>query len=96
VSVQSVSAIGHPGASGARSGGDHLEDVTWGYVRVVRAGRRREGIEAKEAQRSSKVEEHPGDGNMSVEDRGGAGLGSGVQECVGAAWTNAGDMLGWL
>jgi hypothetical protein len=68
VSVQSVSAVGHLGASGARSGGDHPEDVSWGYVRVVRAGRRCEGIEAKEAQRSSKVEEHPGDGNMSVVD----------------------------
>jgi hypothetical protein len=85
MSVQSVSAVGHPGASGARSGGDHPEGVSRGYVRVVRAGRRREGARPRRAGRSSEVREHPGDGDMSVEDRGGAGLGSEVQECVATA-----------
>jgi hypothetical protein len=85
VSVQSVSAVGHLGASGARSGGDHPEGVSWGYVRVVRAGRRRKGTRPRRAGRSSKVEECPEDGDMSVEDRGGAGLGSGVQECIATA-----------
>jgi hypothetical protein len=85
VSVQSVSAIGHLGASGARSGGDHLESVGWGYVRVVRAGRRRKGSWPRRPRGSSKVKEHPEDGNMSVEDQGRAGLGSRVQECVAMA-----------
>jgi hypothetical protein len=82
VSVQSVSAVDHPGASGARSGGGHPEGVSRGYVRVVRAGRRREGSRPRRPGGSSEVEEHPGDGDVSVEDRGGAGLGSGVRECV--------------
>jgi hypothetical protein len=85
VLVQSVSAVDHPGASGARSGGDHPEGVIRGYVRVVRAGRRREGMRPRKAGRGSEVEEHPGDRDMSVEDRGGAGLGSGVRECVATA-----------
>jgi hypothetical protein len=83
--VQSVSAVGHPEASGARSGGDHPEGMSWDYVRVVRAGRRRKGTRPRKAGRGSEVEEHPGDGDMSVEDRGGTGLGSGVRECVATA-----------
>jgi hypothetical protein len=83
--VQSVSAIGHLGASGARSGGDHPEGVSWGYVRVVRAGQRRKGSRPRRPGGSSKVKEHPGDGVLSVEDWGGAGLGSGVQERVATA-----------
>jgi hypothetical protein len=82
MSVQSISAIGHPGASEARSGGDHPEGVSWGYVQVVRARRRHKGARPRRARRSSEVKEHPEDGNMSVEDRGRAGLGSGVWECV--------------
>jgi hypothetical protein len=85
MSVQSVSAVGHPGASGARSGGGHPEGVSRGYVRVVRAGRRREGLRPRRPRRSSKVKEHPEDGNMSVEDQGGAGLGSEVWQCVETA-----------
>jgi hypothetical protein len=85
VSVQSVSAVDHPGVSGARSRGDHLEGVSWGYVQVVRARRRHKGTRSRRPRESSEVEEHPEDGNMSVEDRGGAGLGSGVQECVATA-----------
>jgi hypothetical protein len=83
--VQSVSAVGHLGASGARSGGGHPEGVSRGYVRVVRAGRRREGTRPRRPGGSSKVEEHPEDGDMSVEDQGGAGQGSGVRECVATA-----------
>jgi hypothetical protein len=83
--VQSISAVGHPRASGARSGGDHPEGVRRGYVQVVRAGQRREGSRLRRAGRSCEVEEHPENGNMSVEDRGGARLGSGVQECVATA-----------
>jgi hypothetical protein len=85
MSVQSVSAVDHPGESGARSGGDHPEGGSWGYVRVVRAGRRREGARSRRPGGSSEVKECPGDGDMSVEDRGGAGLGSGVRECVAKA-----------
>jgi hypothetical protein len=85
MSVQSVSAVDHPGASGARSGGGHPECASRGYVRVVRAGRRREGTRPRRPGGSSEVEEHPGDGNMSVEDWGGAGLGSEVRECVATA-----------
>jgi hypothetical protein len=85
VSVLSVSAIGHLGASGARSRGDHPEGVSWGYVRVARAGRRRKETRPRRAGGSPKVKERPGDGNMSVEDQGGAGLGSRVQECVATA-----------
>jgi hypothetical protein len=82
VSVQFVSAIGHLGVSGARSRDGHLEGVSWGYVQVVRARRRHKGARPRRARRSSEVKEHPEDGNMSIEDRGGAGLGSGVWECV--------------
>jgi hypothetical protein len=85
VLVQSVSAVGHPGESRARSGGDHPEGVSWDYVRVVRAGQRRKGLRPRRPGGSSKVKEHPGVRDMSVEDRGGAGLGSGVQECVSMA-----------
>jgi hypothetical protein len=85
VSVQSISTVGHLGASGARSGGDHPEVVSWGYVRVVRARLRCKGTRPRSAGRSSKVGEHPGDRDMSVEDQGGARLGSGVQECVATA-----------
>jgi hypothetical protein len=82
VSVQSIGAVGHPGVSRAGSGGDHPEGVSWGYVRVMRVRRRHEGTGPRRPGGSSKVEEHPGDGNMSVEDQGGAGPGSGVRECV--------------
>jgi hypothetical protein len=85
VSVQSVSAVDHPGTSGARSGGGHPEGVSRGYVRVVRAGRRRKGARPRRPGGSSEVKEHPKDGNMSVEDQGGTGLGSEVQECVATA-----------
>jgi hypothetical protein len=85
VLVQSVSAVGHPGASGARSRGEHPKGVSWGYVQVVRARRRREGTRLRRARRSSKVEECPGVGDMSIEDRGGARLGSGVWEYVATA-----------
>jgi hypothetical protein len=34
---------------------------------------------------SSKVEEHPGVRDMSVEDWGGAGQGSRMQECIATA-----------
>jgi hypothetical protein len=64
VSVQSVSAVGHPGASGARSGGGHPEGVSQGYVQVVRAGRRREGSRPRRPGGSSKVKEHPEDRNI--------------------------------
>jgi hypothetical protein len=83
--VQSISAVGHPGASGARFGGDHLEGVSWGYVRGVRAGWRRRETRLRTAGRSSKVREHPGDRDMSIEDWGGARWGSKVQECVAMA-----------
>jgi hypothetical protein len=83
--VQSVSAVGHPGASGARSRGGHPEGVSRGYVRVVHAGRRRKGTRPRRARRSSEVKECPGVGNMSIEDWGRAGLGSRVQECVATA-----------
>jgi hypothetical protein len=56
VSVQSVSAIGHPGASGARSGGDHPEGVSWGYVRVVHARWRRKGTRPRRLGGSSVLE----------------------------------------
>jgi hypothetical protein len=59
----------------------HPEGVSWGYVRVVCARRRYKGTRPRRAGRSSEVEEHPEDGNMSVEDQGGARLGSRVQEC---------------
>jgi hypothetical protein len=85
VSVQSISAVGHWGASGARSEGDHPEGVSSCYVRVVRAGRRRKRARPRRARRSSEVKEHPGDGNMSVEDWSRAGLGSGVRKCVATA-----------
>jgi hypothetical protein len=85
VSVQSISAVGHLGVSRARSRGDHLEGVSWGYVQVVCARRRHKGTRSRRAGRSSEIEEHPGDRNMSVEDWGGAGLGSGVRECVAMA-----------
>jgi hypothetical protein len=85
VSVQSVSAVGHPGASRARSGGDHLEGMSQVYVQVVHAGWRQKGARPRRPRGSSKVEEHPEDGNMSVEDQGRAGLGSGVQECIATA-----------
>jgi hypothetical protein len=85
VSVQSVSAVGHPRASGARSGGGHPEGVSRGYVRVVRAGRWRQGARPRRPRGSSKVEEHPGVRDMSIEDQGEAGLGSGVQEYVATA-----------
>jgi hypothetical protein len=85
MSVQSVSAVGHLGASGARFGGDHPEGVSWGYVQVVHARRRRKGLRPRRAGGSSKVIEHPADRNMSVEDWGGAGLGSGVRGCVAMA-----------
>jgi hypothetical protein len=52
---------------------------------VVCAGWRRGGTRLRRAGRSSEIEEHLGDGNMSVEDWGGAGLGSGVWECVAMA-----------
>jgi hypothetical protein len=85
VSVQSVSAVDHPGASGARSRGGHPEGVSRSYVRVVRAGRRHEEARPRRPRGSSKVEEHPGVRDMSVDDRGGAGLGSEMQECVATA-----------
>jgi hypothetical protein len=85
VSVQSISAIGHPGASRARSGGDHPKGVSWGYIQVVHAGWRRKGSRPRRARRSSKVEEHPEDKDMSVGDQGEAGLGSRVRECVATA-----------
>jgi hypothetical protein len=85
MSVQSVSAVGHPGASRVRSGGNHLEGVSWGYVRVVRAGRRRKGTRPRRPRGSSKVEEHPGVGDISVEDQGRARLGSRVHECIATA-----------
>jgi hypothetical protein len=85
VSVQSVSAVGPPGASGARSGGDHPEGVSWGYVQVVRAGQRHEGLRLRRPGGSSEVKEHPGVRDMSIEDWGGAGLGSRVQECIAPA-----------
>jgi hypothetical protein len=78
--VQSVSAVGHPGASGARSRGDHPEGVSWGYVQVVRARRRRGGTRPRRARRSSEVGERPGDRDMSVEGQGGARQGSEVRE----------------
>jgi hypothetical protein len=87
MSVQSVSAVGHPGASGARSRGEHPEGVSWGYVRVVRAGRRREGARPRRPRGSSEVKGRPEDGDMSVEDQGGVRLGSRVRECVATAWT---------
>jgi hypothetical protein len=68
VSVQSISAVGHPGASGARSRGDRPEGGSWGYVQVVRAGRRRKGTRPRRPRGSSEVEEHPGVRDMSVED----------------------------
>jgi hypothetical protein len=83
--MQSASAISHPGASRAGSGGDHPEGVSRGYVRVMRVRRRREGMGPRRPGGSSEVEEHPGDGNMSIEDQGGAGPGSGVRECVATA-----------
>jgi hypothetical protein len=52
---------------------------------VVRTGRRREGARLRRPRGSSKVEEHPGSRDVSVEDQGGAGLDSGVRECVAAA-----------
>jgi hypothetical protein len=52
---------------------------------VVRAGWRHKGTRLRRARRSSKAKEHPGDGNMSVEDQGGAGLDSSVWEYVAAA-----------
>jgi hypothetical protein len=55
VSVQSVSAVGHPGASGARSRGGHPEGGNWGYVQVVRARRRREGSRPRRPGGSSEV-----------------------------------------
>jgi hypothetical protein len=82
--VQSTSAVGHPGASAARSRGDHLEGVSWGYVQVVHAGWRRKGLRLRRPGGSSKVK-HPGDMNMSIENRGGARQGSVVQECVAMA-----------
>jgi hypothetical protein len=85
VSVQSVSAVDHPGASGARSRGNHLEGVSRGYVQVVRAGQRCKGSRPRRPGGSSKVKEHPGVRDMSVEDRSRAGLGSGVRECVAMA-----------
>jgi hypothetical protein len=85
VSVQSVSAVGHPGASGARSGEDHPEGESRGYVRVVRAGRRCKGSRPRRPGGSSEVEERPGVRDMSVEDWGGAGLGSRMRECVATA-----------
>jgi hypothetical protein len=85
VSVQSVSAVDHPGASGARSRGGHPEGVSWGYIRVVRAGRRRKEARPRRPIGSSKVEEHPGIRDMSVEGRGRAGLSSRMQECVATA-----------
>jgi hypothetical protein len=83
--VQSISAVGHLGASRARSRGDHLEGVSWGYVQVVCAKRRHKGMRPRRPRGSSKVEEHPGVRDMSVEDWGGAGQGSGMQECVATA-----------
>jgi hypothetical protein len=85
VSVQSVRAVDHAGASGARSGGDYPEVVSWGYIQVVRAGQRRKGVGPRRPRGSSKVEEHPGVRDMSIEDRGGAGLGSRVRECIATA-----------
>jgi hypothetical protein len=85
VSVQSVSAIGHPGTSRARSGGDHPEGVSWGYVQVVRAKQRHKGMRPRRPGGSSKVEEHPGVRDMSIEDWGRVGLGSRVRECVATA-----------
>jgi hypothetical protein len=87
MSVQSVSAVGHLGAIGARSGGYHPEGVSWGYVQVVHAGRKREGLRPRRAGGSSKVKEHPGDRDVSIKDLGRAGWGSGVQECVATAYT---------
>jgi hypothetical protein len=52
---------------------------------VVRAGWRRKGTRLRRARRSSKAKEHPEDGNMSVQDQGGAGLDSGVWEYIVAA-----------
>jgi hypothetical protein len=85
VSVQSVSAVDHLGASGARSGGVCPEDVSQGYVQVVRAGWRCKVARPRRPGGSSEVEEHLGDGNMFVEDQGRARLGSGVQECIAMA-----------
>jgi hypothetical protein len=85
VLVQSVSAVGHPEASGARSGGDHPEGVSWGYVQVVRAGRRCKGMRPRRPRGSSEVKEHPEVRDMSIEDWGRARLGSKVQECVATA-----------
>jgi hypothetical protein len=85
MSVQSVSAVDHLGASGARSRGDHPEGVSRGYVQVVRTGQRREGARPRRPGGSSEVKEHPEVRDMSVEDRGGAGRGSGMQECVATA-----------
>jgi hypothetical protein len=87
MSVQSVSAIGHLGASKVRSRRDNPEVMSWGYVQVVHARQRRKAARLRRAGKSSKVGECPGNRDMSVEDQGVAGLGSGVRECVATAWT---------
>jgi hypothetical protein len=82
MSVQSVSAVGHLGASRARSRGDHLEGKSLGYVQVVCAKQRCKGARPRRPRGSSEVKEDPGDRDMSVENQGRARLGSGVQECI--------------
>jgi hypothetical protein len=85
VSVQSVSAVDHPGASRARSRGDDLEGVNWGFVCIVCGGQRCKETRLRRPRGSSKVKKHPGDGNMSVEDQSGVRLDSQVQDCMAMA-----------
>jgi hypothetical protein len=52
VLVQSVSPVGHLGASEARSGGDHPEGVGWGYICLSGACQTEaQGGKAKEGQK---------------------------------------------